>query len=289
MRDGRKIFQWHPAFYAAVQVELDMEEENFSFINEYQLGTKPRAADVLIIKKKAEQQITKNIGRIFRKYNIVEYKSPSDYLSVDDFYKGLAYVCLYKTDTKRVNTVDIEEITLTFAVSHYPREVLKYFNSKKQYTVKKAEAGIYYVEGSLIPIQIIVLNRLSAEQNLWLKVLSNQLRETDIAQKMLTEYEKHRDNALYSSVMDVVVRANEEAFKQEENGMCELLEQIINEKIERKLNAREELVRQEDKQEMLKSRKQTVHKLWSINLPVEQIAFAMGENVETVEAWLAEA
>lgn len=289
MRDGRKIFQWHPAFFAAVQVELDMEEENLSFINEYQLGTKPRAADVLIIKKKAEQQITKNIGRIFRKYNIVEYKSPSDYLSVDDFYKGLAYVCLYKTDTKRVNTVDIEEITLTFAVSHYPREVLKYFNSKKQYTVKKAEAGIYYVEGSLIPIQIIVLNRLSAEQNLWLKVLSNQLRETDIAQKMLTEYEKHRDNALYSSVMDVVVRANEEAFKQEENGMCELLEQIINEKIERKLNAREELVRREDKQEMLKSRKQTVHKLWSINLPVEQIAFAMGENVETVEAWLAEA
>ncbi len=289
MRDGRKIFQWHPAFFAAVQVELDMEEENLSFINEYQLGTKPRAADVLIIKKKAEQQITKNIGRIFRKYNIVEYKSPSDYLSVDDFYKGLAYVCLYKTDTKRVNTVDIEEITLTFAVSHYPREVLKYFNSKKQYTVKKAEAGIYYVEGSLIPIQIIVLNRLSAEQNLWLKVLSNQLRETDIAQKMLTEYEKHRDNALYSSVMDVVVRANEEAFKQEENGMCELLEQIINEKIERKLNAREECVRQEEKLEMLKSRKQTVHKLWSINLPVEQIAFAMGENVETVEAWLAEA
>ena len=96
-------------------------------------------------------------------------------------------------------------------------------------------------------------------------------------------------SCVFCSVMDVVVRANEEAFKQEENGMCELLEQIINEKIERKLNAREECVRQEEKLEMLKSRKQTVHKLWSINLPVEQIAFAMGENVETVEAWLAEA
>ena len=41
--------------------------------------------------------IQKNIGRIFRQYNIVEYKSPDDYLSIDDFYKVYAYCCLYKS------------------------------------------------------------------------------------------------------------------------------------------------------------------------------------------------
>lgn len=40
--------------------------------------------DVVIIKKCNEDAIHKNIGRIFRKYNIVEYKSPTDYLSIDD-------------------------------------------------------------------------------------------------------------------------------------------------------------------------------------------------------------
>ena len=70
--------------------------------------------------------------------------------------------------------VDIDEVTLTFAVSHYPREVLKYLAGKECYTVKEK------------------------------------------ARRMLTEYEKHRDNILYSSVMDIVVRASKEAFYEEE-------------------------------------------------------------------------
>lgn len=41
-----------------------------------------------------------NIGRIFRKYNIIEYKSPVDYLGIDDFYKVYGYLCFYKADTQ---------------------------------------------------------------------------------------------------------------------------------------------------------------------------------------------
>ena len=237
MNNGKEIFQWHPAFYAAVQVELEEEKELLTFTNEYQLGTKPREVDVLIIKKEADTPLHKNIGKIFRKYNLIEYKSPTDYLSMDDFYKGLAYVCLYKSDTGGANAIDIDEITLTFAVSRFPREVLKYLNRREGHTVEKVENGIYYVRGSLVPIQIIVLNQLPAGKNLWLRVLTNNLREKNVARRMLTEYENHRNNALYSSVLDVVVKANEKVFKQEDNNMCELLEQIINEKMEKKLAA----------------------------------------------------
>ena len=221
MNNGKEIFQWHPAFYAAVQVELEEEKELLTFTNEYQLGTKPREVDVLIIKKEADTPLHKNIGKIFRKYNLIEYKSPTDYLSMDDFYKGLAYVCLYKSDTGGANAIDIDEITLTFAVSRFPREVLKYLNRREGHTVEKVENGIYYVRGSLVPIQIIVLNQLPAGKNLWLRVLTNNLREKNVA----------------SSVLDVVVKANEKVFKQEDNNMCELLEQIINEKMEKKLAA----------------------------------------------------
>ena len=65
------------------------------------MSRKPLAMDLLVIKKEPGVQIHKNIGRIFRRHNIVEFKSPKDYLSINDFYKVYAYACLYQSDTKK--------------------------------------------------------------------------------------------------------------------------------------------------------------------------------------------
>ena len=75
----KKPFQWHPANYAGLQIEFEDEKEYLSFEDEHQLGTKPMAIDILIIKNTEGYKVKKNIGRIFRKYNIIEYKSPDDY------------------------------------------------------------------------------------------------------------------------------------------------------------------------------------------------------------------
>ena len=45
------VLQWHPAFYAGIQIELETEANTLLFENEHQLGTKPKEIDVLIIKK----------------------------------------------------------------------------------------------------------------------------------------------------------------------------------------------------------------------------------------------
>ena len=84
MPSEKEIIQWHPAFYAGIQIELKEDKENLIFENEHQLSTKPMEVDVLIIKKEKDIPIRKNIGRIFRKYNIIEYKSSTDYLNIDD-------------------------------------------------------------------------------------------------------------------------------------------------------------------------------------------------------------
>ena len=86
----QKRLQWHPAFYAGLQIELQEDSDNLIFENEHQLGTKPKQIDALIIKKQKDISIKKNIGKIFRGHNIVEYKSPTDYLCIDDYYKGYA-------------------------------------------------------------------------------------------------------------------------------------------------------------------------------------------------------
>lgn len=54
---------------------------------------------MLIIKKADKQPLHKNIGRIFRTYNVIEYKSPDDTLSIDAFYKAYGYVNFYKALT----------------------------------------------------------------------------------------------------------------------------------------------------------------------------------------------
>ncbi len=101
----KKPLQWHPAFFAGIQIELQEEDSMLTFENEHQLGTKPKEIDVLIIKKDKNAQIQKNIGRMFRGHNIVEYKRPEDSLSIDDFYKVYGYACFYKSESPHIDEI----------------------------------------------------------------------------------------------------------------------------------------------------------------------------------------
>lgn len=116
--------------------------ENLIFENEYQLGTKPKEVDAFIIRRNPEIEIQKNIGRIFRMHNIVEYKSLTDYLSVDDFYKVYTYVCFYKSVVQEVNQIN----AITLVSTRRSRELLKHLEMVRHYKVT-GENDIYYVSG----------------------------------------------------------------------------------------------------------------------------------------------
>ena len=88
MNTNDEKIQWHPAFDAALQIELGEETKYLEFDSEHLLSKKPMQIDVLV-KNERHVKIQKNIGRIFRQYNVVEYKSPEDDLNIDDFYSRL--------------------------------------------------------------------------------------------------------------------------------------------------------------------------------------------------------
>ena len=96
---------------------------------------------------------------------------------------------------------------------------------------KKAESGIYYVTGDKIPIQIIVTKELTEAENLWLKSLTNELEQNETAEKLLEEYSKNQANALYRSVMELIVRANKQKFE-EVKGMCDALRELMKDEID---------------------------------------------------------
>lgn len=184
------------------------------------------AIDILIIKNTEGYKVKKNIGRIFRKYNIIEYKSPDDYLSIDDFYKVYGYTCFYKADTPTVNQIEVNELTITFISRKYPRKLLRHLELERGFAIQKIESGIYYIVGDAIPIQFIVANKLSQTENLWLKGLTNQLHNYELTAALTKDYYEHKQNTVYESVMDIIIRANKKQFE-EANNMCEAMKEFI--------------------------------------------------------------
>ena len=243
---GKGMLQWHPAFYASLQIELEKDSGNLVFENEHQLGTQPMEIDILIIKKEKDVPIRKNIGRIFREHNIIEYKSPDDYLSVDDFYKVYGYACFYKADTTWADRIPVDGLTITLASARYPYKLVKHLEEKRGYTLQKIEEGIYYIKGDYIPIQLIITSKLLEEENLWLRNLTNKMADPASAEKLVKEYGKHKDNIFYQSVMDIIVRANAEQF-QEVGNMCEALKELMKDEFDA---IREDALKQGMKQGM---------------------------------------
>lgn len=127
MKDGR--VQWHPAFGAVLRIELGDELGKVQIEEEHLLSSKPMQVDFLVVKVDKKQKIHKNIGKLFRKYNIIEYKSPEESLSINDFYKAYGYACFYQSDTERVMEISPEDLGITFVCNHYPRKMLKHIQS----------------------------------------------------------------------------------------------------------------------------------------------------------------
>lgn len=76
----------------------------------------------------------------------------------------------------------------------------------------------------------MVTSGLLTEENFWLKNLTNDLKNKEEAEIILKEYEKNKRSNLHKSVMDLIVRANEEKFEEARGDMCDaLVEQIADE------------------------------------------------------------
>jgi dimeric dUTPase (all-alpha-NTP-PPase superfamily) len=117
-----------------MQLELAEYKDVLEFKAEYQLTAEPLRIDLLIIKKSGDVQLNKNIARIFRSINVVEYKSPRDYLSVKDFFKVYAYANLYAAIGERI---DFSDLTITFITTRHPRTLINYLVHKRHYTLEK--------------------------------------------------------------------------------------------------------------------------------------------------------
>jgi hypothetical protein len=274
---------WHAAFVEAIQMELDQYRDLLEFKPEYPLTAEPLKIDVVIIKKTPNIHIDKNIAAIFRKHNILEFKSPADYVSLNDFYKVYGYACLYAS----LEHIPITDLTLTFIESRHPRELARHLRETRSYTVEERGAGIYTVRGDIMPIQVIDSRELSEGENLWLRNLDNELNAERI-RRITGEIAKAGKGARIQAYLDAIVRANvdvlEEAIRMSDLTLEQVLERTgLIAKWEARGEERgraEGEVRGEARAEE-RVKREVAGKLINIGLSLEQVAQVTGLDIET--------
>jgi hypothetical protein len=207
--DTAERISWHPAFVEALQMELDAYRDVLEFNSEFPLTSEPLRIDCVVVKKNKGVVIKKNIATIFRECNLIEYKSPGDYVSVADFYKVYGYACLYASFER----VSINKLTISFIESCYPKKLLGHLEKIRGYSIAENEPGIYTVRGDILPIQVIDSRRLSADENLWLKSLSDKLDHAEVEQ-LSTEIARQDKAARIAAYLHAIAQANSETIQE---------------------------------------------------------------------------
>ena len=96
----------------------------------------------------------------------------------------------------------------------------------RKMTVEQEDSGIYYLIGDAIPIQLVIVPKLSKEHNYWLNNLRNDLKAGSEIKNFIESYSKNKNSKLYQALADAVMRANWEKLKEGSN-MCEALKELF--------------------------------------------------------------
>ena len=279
--------QWHPAFYAATKLELRDNIDELEFYPEYNLSKKPLQADLLIIEKNSDVQIKNVIGHIFRKHNIVEYKSPGDGMTVDDFYKCVAYACLYKSTGENVNAIAGDELSITMIRESYPKSMMRELK-RLGIGFVKYEAGIYHSRNIFIPAQLIVTQELKPDEHRSLRILSRKADEKDVKGfiKETLGYVTQGEKADAQAVLKVSGTANYHVYEKirSESDMRNFLDEIKNEGFN---EGKSQGLSQGLSQGRTEALEQTAMTLFDMGMAVDKIAQAVHTSVNIVEEWLS--
>ena len=255
--------QWHPGFYGAAELEFISNKGDLEFQREFNLSKEPIRMDLLIIKKLSNVRTENEIGHIFRKFNVVEYKSNDDALSIDDYYKTVGYACLYKGLGETVDQIPANELTISIFRESYPREL---FEAMKNLglEIKERYPGIYYISGkqALFDTQVVVTKQLNRETHRTLRVLSKHVKEEDVRafveEAALISEPGDRNNV--DAVLQVSVSANKEiyeAIRRCDKVMCEALRELMKEDFEKQERETRQVTLLEDIKNLMDTTKWT--------------------------------
>ena len=235
---------WHKGFVSAMKLELLADKDRLVFNDEYLLSGGSKRIDLLIIKNESAVKMHRLVGAVFERYNIYEYKNPTDSMTFGDFFKTLSYVCTYLEENREHDRYKLSEYTMTLIRDTFGE--LK----KNGIEPKQVSDGVYIIEERMpFKTQILVTSRMD-EDYTWLRALTKtpsieKLRGIVNKTESLTPDSKKDAD----TVMNVFTDVNEEYMielreKEEEKDMCEAVNRLFADET-KKLQEQLELEREE--------------------------------------------
>ena len=233
-KDESGKIEYHYGFYGAIHAEYEPKHVQLEYLQEHELGEEPVRMDMLIIKRDSAS-LTDPIGSFFRTHNALEYKSPEDALTIDDFFKAQGYAEIYKSMGKTVNEIPRKELTVSIFRHAYPREMFHAL-TEEGLQAKAVYPGVYRVMDTNIAAQIIVTSRLPEGEYSPFKALAKNASKEDLLRLLkLADSDDPRMVDYVRAVLNVSIVLNEQTMdkiKEEAGIMPEAVRRVFKEEFE---------------------------------------------------------
>ena len=265
--------RWHGAFATTIAYELADYASQLSMETERQLSKEALRIDVLVIKKDKDVMIEKNIGKIFKEHNIIEYKSPTDYLSVHDYNKVKGYAYLYSA----FEGIELSQITVSFLIPEITPSLRTYLTNSQDFAITNVDDGLNYIDDKSFSVQIIEQKKLSADKNLFFSSLTNQptIKNWDTLLKEMVNQGKPLKN---NPLLEVLAQANPDDF-------MEVISMQTGSRYEEVMRELGERVGLGDVNAAITNKaKEIAKKMLNIGEDLEKIALLTDLDIETVKA-----
>jgi hypothetical protein len=185
----KNTVNYHEAAFTAFNYRLReyIKNGDVSLEDEHQLSKRPPRIDIIVLKKNKDIEIETSWGKIFRAYNIIEYKSPVDLpVSLAVFDKVIhGYAGHYASQ----ENIKLTDMSATIVCSKKPVDLFEILKQEFNYKISHKAKGIYYISQKGVPeskslaIQIIVSSELD-DSDLVLKALQSEI-DNATARKVL--------------------------------------------------------------------------------------------------------
>ena len=88
---------------------------------------------------------------------------------------------------------------------------MKHLRDERKLSVEKISPGVYHINKETFNTQIIVTKELPPEDNLYLRCLTDELRNKELARKLADDYKKYWEQEIYDRYMQQLAVANKKS------------------------------------------------------------------------------
>ena len=266
---------WHAGFEALLRIETHKYEDKVHIITEEEIGVIPPRTDFVIMVEDEEVVFDKEIFKMFRKINILEYKNPYDSLNERVIRKVCGYANLYIGVAEHEGDRPSDQVTITiFRAVKNPELFAKMEQEGK--LVRDDVPGIYHVNGIVdLPFQIIITGELEGDEYAAYRALTDRAAEVDV-ERIIQEIGKEKDDSLkeyYGVLIKLIIEKNPQFIEvvRRDSAMEDVLMEIVKEKVDEKVNEKEQETKSLDISSLMTNLKLTLEQAMdALNIPQSQ-------------------